>query len=84
MTSPNTALSACLSAPPSRISPKNARCSRNYASVRYYLACYECLSGNIEEAKRLIAEEIAADPERKEQGLQDSELAAIHEFIATL
>jgi len=49
--------------------------------VRYNLACYECLSGNVEEAKRLIAEEIAAKPAAREQALKDDDLKAIHEFI---
>jgi len=53
-------------------------------SVRYNLACYECLSGNLDEAKRLLAEDIAADPEKKEQALQDSDLEAIREFIKRL
>ena len=54
------------------------------AGVRYGLACYECLSGNQDEAKRLITEEIAADPEKKEQALADADLTAIHDFIASL
>jgi len=52
--------------------------------VRFHLACYECLSGNLEEAQQLITEEIAADPEKKEQALQDSDLTAIHKFIQSL
>ena len=52
------------------------------AYVRYHLACYECLSGNQDEAKRLITEEIAADPEKKAQALADADLTAIHDFIA--
>ena len=55
-----------------------------HAGVLYSLACYECLSGNLEEAKRLITEEIATDPEKKEQALQDSDFATLHDFIATL
>ncbi len=35
------------------------------AAVRYNLACYECRSGNFAEARRLITEEIAANPARK-------------------
>ena len=52
--------------------------------VRYDLACYECLSGNLDEAKRLIAEELAANPEKKEEALQDDDLKAIHDFIQSL
>ena len=49
--------------------------------VRYNLACYECLSGNHDDARRLIADEISAHPEKKDQALKDSDLAAIHPFI---
>ena len=49
--------------------------------VRYNLACYECLTGNVEEAKRLIAEEIAAKPAAREQALKDDDLKAIHDHI---
>ena len=54
------------------------------AAVRYNLACYECLSGNLDEAKRLITEEIAANPEKKEQVLQDEDLKPIWDFIKLL
>ena len=54
------------------------------AYVRYHLACYECLSGNQDEAKRLITDELAADPEKKEQALADADFSAIHDFIASL
>ena len=54
------------------------------AHNRYKFTCFECLSGNLEEAKRLITEEIAADPSKKEQALQDSDFATLHDFIATL
>ena len=54
------------------------------ASVRYNLACYECLSGNEAEACRLIAEEIVARPKLKEHALQDDDLKAIREFVGTL
>ena len=49
--------------------------------LRYSLACYECLSGNVEQAKRLIAEEIAARPAGREQALKDDDLNAIHDYI---
>ena len=54
------------------------------AGLRYTLACNECLSGNLEEAKRLIADEIAAKPKAREQALKDDDLKAIHEFIRDL
>jgi hypothetical protein len=53
------------------------------SALRYILACYECLSGNIDEAKSLITEEIAADMDRKETALQDDDLKAIRDFIQT-
>jgi tetratricopeptide (TPR) repeat protein len=52
-----------------------------HAGVRYNLAYYECLRGNLEESKQLITKDIAADPEKKEPALQNSDLTAIHEFI---
>ena len=55
-----------------------------HTGVRYHLACYECLSGNLEEAKQLITEEIAADPKKKERALSDEDLAAIRDYIASL
>jgi hypothetical protein len=54
------------------------------AGVRYNLACYDCLSGNVEEAKRLTAEEIAAKPAAREQALKDDDLKAIRDFIRDL
>jgi hypothetical protein len=50
-------------------------------AVRYDLACYECLSGNLPEAKRLISEELAAEPGKKELVLDDERLQAIRELI---
>jgi Flp pilus assembly protein TadD len=55
-----------------------------HAGVRYNLACYECLSGNLDEAKRLITEELASDPEKKERALSDEDLAVIRDHIASL
>jgi hypothetical protein len=49
--------------------------------VRYNLGCYECLSGNVEETKRLIAEEVAARPAAREQALKDEDLKVIHDYI---
>jgi tetratricopeptide (TPR) repeat protein len=53
-------------------------------AVAYNLACYECLEGNHEEAKRLIAEHLERHPEKKAQALADEDFAAIQEFIQTL
>jgi hypothetical protein len=53
-------------------------------SVRYNLACYECLEGNIDAAKRLISDHLKVHPYKKPQALADSDLAAIREFIETL
>ena len=52
--------------------------------VNYILACYECQSGNLDEAKRIIAAIVAADPKVKDQYLQDDDLKAIHDYIKTL
>ena len=52
--------------------------------VRYNLAGYECLSGNLEEAKRLIAEEIAAKPAARERALKVDDLKAIYDYIRDL
>ena len=49
--------------------------------VRYNLACYECLSGNLNEAKRLIDEEIASSSAARDQALKDDDLKAIHDYI---
>ncbi len=54
------------------------------AGVRYTLICYECLSGNIDESKRLLVEEIAAKPATREQVLKDDDLKPIHDFIRSL
>ena len=70
----------------------NALCLlRKYASLavgreklRYNLARYECLGSNLDEAKRLIAEEIAAKPAAREQALKDDDLKAIHGYIRDL
>ncbi len=51
------------------------------AMVCYNLACYECLTGNIEEAKRLIVHKIAVHPSLKITALADVDLAPIHDFI---
>ena len=56
---------------------------KTLSALRYILACYECLSGNLDEAKSLITEEIAADMDRKETALQDDDLKAIRDFIKT-
>jgi len=53
-------------------------------AVRYNLACYECLSGNTEEAKHLIAEHLKLHPEMKDQALADEDFATIKDFIACL
>jgi len=55
--------------------------NRINAVLQYRLACYECLSGNVEEGKRLITEEIASKPAVREQALKDDDLKTIHDFI---
>ena len=52
--------------------------------VRYNLACYECLEGNLEEAKRLIQKHLALHPDEKDRALADDDLVAIRDFIEAL
>jgi tetratricopeptide (TPR) repeat protein len=53
-------------------------------AVAYNLACYECLEGNDEEAKRLISEHLKLHPEKTEQALADQDFAAIRDWIKAL
>jgi tetratricopeptide (TPR) repeat protein len=53
-------------------------------ALAYMLACYECLEGNHEEAKRLIAKHLTIQPEQKLQALADDDFAVIRDFIQTL
>ena len=53
-------------------------------AVGYNLACYECLAGNLDEAKRLIGEHLKKHPEKKENALKDEDFAAIRDFIKTI
>ena len=65
---------------------------RSYAShsakaedtLAYNLACYECLEGNTDEAKRLIAAHLKKHPEKKENALKDEDFAAIRDWIGKL
>ncbi|MDC0271000.1 tetratricopeptide repeat protein, partial [Akkermansiaceae bacterium] len=50
----------------------------------YNLACYECLAGNLEEAKRVIVKHLEAHPEKKENALKDEDFAAIRDWIRKL
>ena len=52
--------------------------------VAYNLACYECLEGNHEEARRLISEHLQLHPEEKAQALADEDFAAIREWIVAM
>ena len=62
-----------------------ASCSADIEDVlAYNLACYECLEGNVDEAKRLIAAHINKHPEKKEQALADEDFASIRDFIKSL
>jgi tetratricopeptide (TPR) repeat protein len=53
-------------------------------TILYNLACYECLDGNLDEAKRLISEHLSHHPDKKQQALADSDLEAICDFIEKL
>ena len=52
--------------------------------LRYNLACYECLSGNLDNAKELIAVEINSRPRSLDEALEDDDLKTIREFINSL
>ncbi len=52
--------------------------------IRYNLACYECLSGNQEEARRLLRDEFVARPSRLEFALADDDLIAIRAELASM
>jgi nephrocystin-3 len=61
-----------------------AHSKEGLAWLRYNMACYECLSGNLERARELAREEITSksDPETcRQEMLEDDDLAAIHEEI---
>ena len=49
--------------------------------LRYNLACYECLNGNLSEAKLILTEHFILHPEDFEMALNDSDLIEIKEFI---
>ena len=53
-------------------------------TLAYNLACYECLEGDTEEAKRLIGEHLKKHPEKKENALKDEDFAAIRDCIEKL
>lgn len=57
---------------------------RLWKEFRYNIACYQCLAGNANEAKKLIAEEVSSRPERKQEAIKDEDLSAIHDFIRGL
>lgn len=58
--------------------------SQSHDAVAYNLACYECLEGNLDEAKRLIAKYLTNHPEKIEQALTDEDFSPIREWIETL
>ena len=53
-------------------------------ALAYNLACYECLDGNHDEAKALIADHIKKHPDNKQQALSDKDLESIHDHIRGL
>ena len=53
-------------------------------TLAYNLACYECLEGNADEAKRLIGEHLRKHPEEKENALADDDLLAVRSYIEDL
>ena len=52
--------------------------------VRYNLACYECLEGNLNESKRLVKKHIEINPKFKKLALEDPDFTAIRDFIEAL
>lgn len=48
-----------------------------HSVLRYNLACYECLEGNLEEARSLLMEHLRRHPGHREQALADPDLEAI-------
>ena len=72
--------------------PEAIKLLRSYVShsaeaedtLAYNLACYECLEGNADEAKRLIAAHLKKHPEKKENALKDEDFAAIWDWIRKL
>ena len=67
-----------------RFNQKLALMEKARGAKRYNLACYECLEGNLEEAKRLIAKHLSLHPEFKEQAVADADFTAIRAFIEAL
>ena len=53
-------------------------------SLRYNLACYECLEGNLDEAKRLIKEQLILHPDQKATALEDKDFDTIKDFIENI
>lgn len=52
--------------------------------VRYNLACYECLDGNLVEAERLVAKHLRLHPEMRHQALKDTDFSTIRNYIEAL
>lgn len=53
-------------------------------ALRYNIACYECLEGNLKEARKLIRQHLRQHPEQKDQALADEDLIAIRKEIAKI
>ena len=53
-------------------------------ALRYNIACYECLTGNSREAKKLIAKHLNNHPEQRNQALADPDFTTIRDYIETL
>jgi len=49
--------------------------------LRYNLACYECLNGNLSEAKLILTEHLILHPDDYEMALNDADLVEVKEFI---
>lgn len=51
---------------------------RKEANYFYNLACYECVLGNVDEARQLLAQSIALDPKYREFSKTDVDLRALY------
>lgn len=50
---------------------------RKEANYFYNLACYECVLGNLDEARQLLAQSFALDPQYREHAKTDADLEAL-------
>lgn len=66
------------------LTEKSSVSAKNEDALRYDLACYQCINGNIEKAKKLISEYLKIHPKSKLRILKNKHLLSIRDFIETL